>query len=590
MANYVIPKVEKKDYPFSYRDLSSEKITSFSPGVLYPLKCWDVLPADKWNIRLRASIESFPMIAPAIGKWKASFDFYFEPWENLYGFMDGNMRMSARAYIQCPRWTLRVGMDADLPHQGGSYYINELVRRQHSVQTGSMFDFLGVPPGFLGKVERTGEDQEVVVSSVQIAAEDWLSYLDIFRNYYANPQEVKALYTSAYNSSNVNKYYFQSYSGIGIDNLDSFMMALRHDSSAGGTSIDPNGQYGRYGIYTLLSSSYYSSCGFFLRTYKMDLMRGIMSDEIDDYESTVEPNGDGSISITAFRTADKLQDLINEIAPTGGRFDRVQEMRWGKSPKKHLDRPIYLGSISQVIGQHDVIATASGVNQNEGNQVPGSVLGQQAGFTIGSFHPTKRSINLNAGGSYGTLVCIFSMVPYVFYSTGFELRTLKTTFADIFDPALARLGYQDVSQLEMKAVPTMKRIYVTDPDGQTPSDADNWIIKDDTTDKVVGKRVAWGEYMADLNRTHGRFAVAGDMNYWAFNRIYSVANAQFGSDIDNVDSQPELYGYFDATTYCKPTLWNHLFQDIRPMADNFRLHFGFDVDVIREIPKRVMPK
>lgn len=575
----MIPKVRPKKYPFSYRDLSSSKVFNFAPGVLYPAKFWDVLPGDKWNIGVRAAIESWPMLAPTIGEWKASFDFYFEPWENLYGWMDGNYRLSAREYMEQGRWTHNVGRSAIGLNTVKLVSSTEFIPL---VQPGSMWDFLEITPGFFGTL-RARSDEGYDVLPLTVNMEDWISYVDIFRNYYANPQESSAPFTSntilGHDTDDpVNQ--FNSYERVPLLQLDTFMMDLRSSDVRDG--LDEI--IGRHNLSKMMYSSYVRLGGFFLRTYKMDLLRGVMNAEVGDYESTVEPDENGNISVTALRTASGVQDIINEIDVSGGRFDRVQEMRWGKSPKKHLDRPIYLGSISQTIGQRDIVSTAAGLSdvvQADGT-VAGSVLGQQAGFTVGALRGNKRKINLNAGGSYGTLVCIFSLVPIVYYSGGIPLRKMKQTFADIFDPALARIGYQPVSLLELKATPTGNVDLTQDPAYFT-------ILEGQRLDVAVAKRIAWSEYMADLNRAHGDFALGQSLDYWTFNRVYSADQYQRGGDSINAQFD-ELYGWVDTTTYVKPTLWNRLFTDQKPDAMNFRLRVAFDVDVIREIPKQVMPK
>lgn len=282
-------------------------------------------PADKWNIGIRAAIESWPMLAPTIGEWKVSFDFYFEPWENLYGFMDGNYRLSAREYMEMPRWIAPVGMTVNRVDE--FELLSESVYKE-LVQPGSMWDMLEITPGFFGVVSNA-VDGTYDVRPLQVNMEDWISYVDIFRNYYANPQEKEAVFTSRFVNgpgSSVNPNTFRGYQRVDISNLDHFMMDIRCMTPSDGLFE----VIGSNGLGNFYDSAYVRLGGFFLRTYKMDLLRGVMNAEVGDYESTVEPDENGNISVTAFRTASGVQDMINEIDVSGGRFDRVQEMRWGK--------------------------------------------------------------------------------------------------------------------------------------------------------------------------------------------------------------------------------------------------------------------
>lgn len=596
MASFIFPKVKVSDPKRSKRDLSSQVLTSFASGPIYPIKTWDILPGDDFEIRLTASIESFPMVVPSIGEWKASFDFYFEPWSNLYGFMDNNTRCSTKEVLEMPRWTFGFGSDfiATSDRRAPSY---SLLRDNVNVAS-SIFDYLGVPVGYFGEVTRRevdeGGDQPEEyfdVSSTQHPAENLLAYIDVIRNYYVNNQESESLRMGQTTVDGDSRFDV-----ISLSTMDTVFSCLRYckrpfdlfdraddDMWLGELSEDQ----------ARLCSEFFDSIrrccksrlgGLHLRTYKMDLNRGLMNSDIGDYKSVVEVARDGeggaeAISVTALQYASKLQNLINRMDITGGRFSDWISTRWGVKPPKYVDRPIYLGSFSQVVGQRDVVATAAGQSGDSDSSNPNSQLGQQAGFTVGAFNKTKNAIRCKSS-EYGTLICVFSMVPYVTYSQGFELKNLKTTFADVYDPAMSRLGYQDVSRFELSALP---EIVAGAMDGTSSNSAiffrDSTLIR-----QSVGKRVAWAEYMAELNRAHGQFAFGESMDNWAFGRVYT------GPISESVSySNLERYGQFDASTYVKPALWNRLFADEDPLAENFRLRVYFDVEAWRPIGKRLMP-
>lgn len=168
----------------------------------------------------------------------------------------------------------------------------------------------------------------------------------------------------------------------------------------------------------------------------------------------------------------------------------------GCYPRNTLNIPDYLGSVSNFFGITDVISTSSGMNSEVENGRGNSILGQQAGFAVGKVKRDNAPISFRSD-QYGTLVCMFSLVPIVTYSQGIEREDLKITFAEVFDPAFNQLGYQDVNKLELIALPSF--------DLSLSSDVQDPIQSGDLIDGSIsyGRRFAWSEYMSSLPRAHG---------------------------------------------------------------------------------------
>lgn len=533
------------------------------PGPIYPIWSMDVLPGDDIKVNVKAVIESLPMRAPMLGGGKATFAFYWCPWSNYYRFMDNNERSSTEDIINRKRHTFSIGYSntgAALTVDTARDYVSSF-----SVRPGTLLDFLGVPPGFFSIITQLNEDT-VRFSKATLPAEKVLSYVDIVRNYYVNNQENVVLQMESTDE-------FGDYRPVALSELDELMMFVR--------SLTDGSDLTNY-LQVCLSGQGFQSkpgAGLFLRTYKMDLLRGIMNSGVGAYKSVVNVT-DGQISMETIRFANKLQKEIDKIDITGGRFSEYMRSRWNVAPKNDMNRPIFLGSVASYIGNRDVVATATSSTSGSttvdptGSLSTSSMLGQQAGFSVGSVDQ-NRPVRLRAD-QYGTLMCVFSYVPYVDYSQGFELNDMKTTFADIYTPSMAQLGFQDVSRLELSALPEFR------------SDSFNVgtssIVVPSMTHSV-GKRVAWSEYMAGLNRNHGQFAFAQSMDYWVYNRMYTTEN--YISNGSYLSLSP--YGPFDSTTYVKPVLWNQLFADTSSRAENFRLQANFEVFAKRPIGKRLMP-
>lgn len=536
------------------------------PGPIYPIWSMDVLPGDDIRVNVKAIIESLPMRAPMLGGGKATFAFYWCPWSNYYRFMDNNERSSTEDIINRKRHTYKVGYG----NTTGNLTVETARDRigAYAVQAGTILDFLGVPPGFFTITKQVNETTQQLVEAT-LPAEKILSYIDIVRNYYVNNQENSILRMTRSDD-------IVDYSPVLLSELDQLMADVRMFQDG----ADLTQRFSDY-ITASIGRVAKPGGGLFLRTYKMDLLRGIMNASVGSYKSVVNVEN-GQISMETIRFANKLQMEIDKIDITGGRFSEYMRSRWNVAPKNDMDRPIFLGSVASYIGNRDVVATATSSTSDAVNTAQGGIdnngvysrLGQQAGFSVGTVDQ-NRPVRLRAD-QYGTLMCVFSYVPYVDYSQGFELNDMKTTFADIYSPSMAQLGFQDVSRLEMSALPEFRTDNFNT--GTSPITVSDMNVS-------VGKRVAWSEYMAGLNRNHGQFAYGQSLDYWVYNRMYTTEN-----NIGN--GSYELlapYGPFDSTTYVKPALWNQLFDDISPRAENYRLQANFEVFAKRPIGKRLMP-
>lgn len=583
MAVFTIPKPEPTEVPSSNRHLPISKVTTFAPGCLIPILCKDVLPGDKMRINIDSLIESLPMVAPNLQGYKASFDFYFCPWSNYYGWMDNNKRSSTQEILDMKRHTLLVPPSSFATLSGSS--------SRPGVKAGSLLDYLGVPPGFCGDYGTNTSTGPTFVGRA-FPAEKFLSVLDIYRTYYVNNQEEQASFVAGRSDGARGE---TDVLRVNLSLLDDIFIALRNEkdgilistlsgNAVGATAIPTLDTFGAVLQYIHNLSLTTPLGGLPLRTYRMDLNRGIMSQNVGSVKSTVQVH-DGGFSVDTLRLANKLQKLIDRIDISGGRFSDMMRVRWGVKPRGSLDVPDFLGSVSEFFGITDVVATASGVNNtadlgDRGN----SVLGQQAGFAVNRLKRNNSPISFRAD-QFGTLVCMFSLVPIVTYSQGIEREDLKTKFSDIYDPAYSQLGYQDVDPRELSALPSFNLGIVSDI--TEPLAFANGPLLNGTS---VGKRVAWSEYMSSLPRAHGLFAYGQELDFWANNRMYTTPELPNISNISDIGSVPGVvYGPTDYSTYINPAVQNNLFVDTSFTAQNFRLRVNFDIVARRNIGSRVMP-
>lgn len=548
------------------------------------------MPGDNVKINIDSLIESLPMIAPNLNGYKASFDFYFCPWSNYYGWMDSNSR-DAQEQTLSSRWIYTTHPTSIEVRDIADF---ESAFRQRAVKPGSLMDMIGIPPGFLG-VQTSPGVGETIFTPLEVPAEKLLSVLDIYRTYYANQQEGWVYFMSNVESGRSYDHLPFKVSIRDLDRLTLLLRGLNPDDDADIISaldawdmVDrPEYTYGTFIRELLDMSQLYPLGGLPIRTYRMDLNRGLLKLTDPNLVSKVSVQ-DSAFTIDTLRFANKMQKFFDRIDISGGRFSDMMRARWGVTPRNTLNVPDYLGSVSNFFGITDVISTASGMNSDVDNGRGNSVLGQQAGFAVGKVKRENTPISFRAD-QYGTLVCLFSLVPIVTYSQGIEREDLKTTFADVFDPAFNQIGYQDVSSLELCALPQFE---TSDRAGINSSD---YSLYSGVSGVVnVGRRFAWSEYMSSLPRAHGLFAYGQDFDYWVNNRLYQYPFITYGYNESDEEVQKAVsalapYGKASYTTYIDPFLQNNLFADVSRHAQNFRLRVNFDVWMRRNVGSRVMP-
>ena len=146
----------------------------------------------------------------------------------------------------------------------------------------------------------------------------------------------------------------------------------------------------------------------------------------------------------------------------------------------------------------------------------------------------------------GYIFCITSLTPRVDYFQGNEWDNYLTTLDDLHKPQLDGIGFQD-------------RLFRSVNANTTPAMAG----------KSIGKQPAWIEYMTNINKTYGNFALVESEGWMCLNRIFG--------DISTY------------TTYIFPHLYNNIFADTDITAQNFWIQIAFNTKPRRVMSAKVIP-
>lgn len=339
--------------------------------------------------------------------------------------------------------------------------------------------------------------------------------------------------------------------------------------------------------------------GLVCRTYSPDLNNVWLSS--DTYGQMLQSSAmnveNNQLTVQQIRTASHLLEYDERGLVAGGRYDDWVYSQFGRRNQDKLCIPEYLGRYKSLLVFDDLYSTNSS-DSSAPTAGDSTTLGQLGGKGFGSIEP-NRSIRFSSN-EHGYIIGLFSLAPEVSYSDGYDDLYDKTTFGDIYAPALGRIGFQPRMYTNVAAGgfisgwPTANSQPVNYRSFQVSSvnNAYEAIARpSDTTDSTlqskglsIGYQPAWSEYMSALDRAHGAFARNGEFNYWVLTRQFAVSLPMLWSNSSSYDV------FTSATSYILPWQYEYPFADqSADVTANFYAQFSFDVLGRRRISKTVMP-
>ena len=239
--------------------------------------------------------------------------------------------------------------------------------------------------------------------------------------------------------------------------------------------------------------------GLVIKTYDSDIFNNwVKTDWLDGDNgiskiTALKPDEDGTITMDALNLQQKVYNMLNRIAVSGGTYRDWLETVY--TAGRYLDRPetpVFQGGMSQMIEFDEVVATTG----NEGGQV----LGELAGRGYARQPNTSGKLHFQVEEP-GYVMGIMAITPMIDYSQGNDFDLNLITMDDLHKPALDGIGYQDLMN-EQRAW------WTAEQDG------------DKIVDTTAGKTVAWIDYMTNFNRTFGNFAAGESEDFMVLNRNY----------------------------------------------------------------------
>lgn len=295
--------------------------------------------------------------------------------------------------------------------------------------------------------------------------------------------------------------------------------------------------------------------GLGIKTYQSDLFNNwVDTDWIDGVNGintiTAVDTTSGSFSIDTLQLSKKVYDMLNRIAVSGGSYDDWLNAVYTHERAKSTENPVYMGGLIKELAFQEVVSNANSITtQTE----------QPLGTLAGKGQLTKK----HKGGKIrikidepSVILGIVSLTPRIDYSQGNDWSVNLQTLDDFHKPALDEIGFQDL---------------ITDQMAWWSTGVD---AQGNTTYTSAGKQPAWLNYMTNVNKTYGNFAIYG-------NEMFMTLNRRYTNDGNN--------NIKDLTTYIDPVLYNQIFADTRIDAQNFWTQIAVNMYARRKMSARLMP-
>lgn len=285
--------------------------------------------------------------------------------------------------------------------------------------------------------------------------------------------------------------------------------------------------------------------GLPLKTHFSDIFNNWVKQEYISGENGIEgltaiDTSGGSFTIDTLNLAQKVYNLLNRIAVSGGTYKDWIETVYSSEYYFRAETPVYEGGMSAEIEFNEVVSTSA--TEIDGNEPLGTLAGK-------GVNTSKRggtvTIKVNEP-SY--IIGLASITPRVDYSQGNDWDNDLDSLDDLHKPQLDGIGYQDLLQ--------------------------EWMHADAKQDIAVGKTIAWINYMTNFNKTYGNFAVGQSEAFMCLNRVYHV-----GSD-ETIDNY---------TTYINPKEFTGTFATNEISNQDFWVQLGFKIEARRVMSAKQIP-
>lgn len=672
----MIISARRDSFPKSNVHLGRFERGTTNVGTLRPVAFFPIVPADDVFFSAHGLLRALPIKLPFLAGFDIRLDAFFVPYrlynkslrDNNVSTFDPNnivfpqVSFSSIAGTSAPTLAQSVAPDGSYDFNaiagyanrsaGVSYYKTPAVATTSQsfpfVSAGSLAQAVGFPVGFMNGNRMTPDGN--YPARLNFSALRFLSYIDVFRNYYANLQldnvyfACSSIYTSGQDSAAANNQpkrrgYALHYS-VPCTELDTVIEDAYNftpSTISNSTYNMPTDQFiVSYSDYSLreggntrfspffVTENYCTRDGMlFLRSFapfyqeswinkaKYDSGPGSISVQVEDNQ----------VLLTSIRSGSKILKF-SELSVAGGyRYDDFLGVQFDVRTQADTTVPVFLGSCQGSLSSDPIYQLAPGESSESGI---GSGLGAIGGTAMGTFSFSPRRWSFH---EFGDIMVLLSLVPKVSYYAPLDSFLEKTTLNTLYYPSLDRLGFQtlmarnavapylfNVYNSGTTSAPSYHGFFYSGDYSETEAPLNSF---EDFYDRGLGYQPAYSEYTVGINRVSGDLSTV--LRPWSltrtpgmdasgllekpastpdctvsagYDRIMSeLMSLTFvpGQSINAMYTGPNESSSYSHDTYIHPEDYNYLFEDVAADAHNFIYEISFQCDIRREKSKLNMP-
>jgi hypothetical protein len=329
------------------------------------------------------------------------------------------------------------------------------------------------------------------------------------------------------------------------------------------TSLFDKNQYNDSYLRSILNSQE----GLAIKTYQSDLFNNWLNTDWIDGNNGINDISSASIvdnklSMDALNLSQKIYEMLNRIALSGGTYDDWLNSVYMHDRKRGITTPMYIGGLSKELAFQEVVSSAeSGKNPLGTLAGRGQMTGKNKGGYV--------SVTVDEP-SY--IMGIISLTPRVDYSQGNRWDVSLDNMDDLHKPDLDAIAFQELITDQMAFWDT----------GVDNVEDINGNIIPKYFFKSAGKQPSWLNYMTNYNRTYGNFA---DVN----NQMFMTLNRRYEYDYNEFNNGLFAYSINDLSTYIDPSKFNYIFAQTSLDAQNFWAQIGVKMEVSRKMSAKQIP-
>jgi hypothetical protein len=303
--------------------------------------------------------------------------------------------------------------------------------------------------------------------------------------------------------------------------------------------------------------------GLGIKTYQSDLFNNWISTEWIDgtngvNEVTAVSTAGNEFTIDALNLANKVYNMLNRIAISGGSYDDWLDAVYTHERSKSCESPVYHGSLIKELAFEEVVSTTDVLDIDTGTDQP-----------MGTLAGRGRLTRKNKGGKVkikvsepSVILGIVSLTPRIDYSQGNKWDVNLKNMNDFHKPALDEIGFQDLYTDQLAWFDSV---------GSTSGTISY---------SSVGKQPAWINYMTNVNQCRGNFAVPVDPENGGQGEMFMTLNRRYEQGTNGIE---------DLTTYVDPSKYNQIFAQTQLDSQNFWVQISNKIVARRKMSAKVIP-